>query len=103
FDVLALLLGDDRQRALRFAADLLAQRAVAEGAHPANQQGQGDERKSEAQAGMTAAALAGGSIGGGGMVHGLKVRARRQAGARWRKDVRIVAPPQERCNPLRAI
>ena len=60
---MALLLGDDRQRALRFAADLLAQRAVAEGADAGDQHGEGDEREGEAPTGMAAARV--GGIGGG--------------------------------------
>ncbi len=100
FDVLALLLGDDRQRALGLAADLLAQRAVAEGTHAAHQHGEGDERKGEAQAGMAAA---GGGIGGGSVVHGVEACDRGRAGARRQKNVRIVALRQARCNPLRGV
>ena len=68
-DVLALLLGDDRQRALRLAADLLAQRAVAEGADAGDQHGEGDEREGEAPTGMAAARV--GGIGGGDEFHGV--------------------------------
>ena len=99
-DLLTLLFGDDGQRALGLAADLLAQRAVAEGTHAAHQHGEGDERKGEAQAGMAAA---GGGIGGGSVVHGVEACDRGRAGARRQKNVRIVALRQARCNPLRGV
>src|SRR5690606_12134992 len=63
----ALLFGDHRQRAVRLAPDLLAERAVAEGADRGDQQGEREQRKGEAQ--QRAAGRRRGEKTGRGRIH----------------------------------